>query len=354
MAATKAPSEQRSTEAASGAPDERVREVSLFTRLFRRPEFGAIVGTVVVWTIFAVWAGGGFLTLGGAANYLLVAAYLGIVATFVTLLMIGGEFDLSVGSMIGASGMIVALLTAFYGLPLSVAVLVAFGFAVAWGSLNAYIVRKTGLPSFIVTLAGLFALRGLTIAVSRLLTGRTQVGGVSDATEGSPLVALLAGEVGGFDAPILWWIVLVAVATYILLRTRLGNWIFASGGHGTAARNAGVPIYRVKWLLFIGTACAATLVGVLQVVALGSADSLRGELVELEAIAAAVIGGALLTGGFGSAVGAAFGALTLGIVRQGIFFAGIDSDWFRVFLGVLLLAAVVANNWLRRKAMEAR
>jgi simple sugar transport system permease protein len=333
---------------------ERVRDVGALRRWLIRPELAAVAGAILVFAFFAVVAGsGGFLTREGTASYLAVAAQLGIVAVPVSLLMISGEFDLSVGSMVGAAGMIIATAVVEYGWPLWAAVLLAFAVALAVGFFNGYVVIKTGLPSFIVTLAMLFALRGLTIGLARLLTGRTQVGGLNDATSGSPLTPLFAGGLGGFSVSIVWWLGLAVLATWVLQRTTFGNWIFGAGGDANAARNVGVPVNRVKISLFICTALSAALLAAIQVLDAGSADVLRGQLLELQAIAAAVVGGVLLTGGYGSVVGAVFGALIFGIVRQGIFFTGVSTDWFQVFVGVMLLAAVLFNNFIRKRAEEA-
>jgi simple sugar transport system permease protein len=341
------------THSATGA-EAQVRRVGTLRRWLTRPELAAIAGSILVFVFFAVVAGdSGFLTLGGTASYLEVAAQLGIVAVPVSLLMIAGEFDLSVGSMVGAAGMIIAISVTEYGWPLSVAVLVAFAVALAVGFLNGYLVIWTGLPSFIVTLAMLFALRGLTIGFSRLLTARTQIG-LSDEISGSPLRPLFAGTLGSFSVSILWWIGLAVLATWVLQRTVFGNWIFAAGGDPNAARNVGVPVNRVKIILFMCTALSAALLATIQVLDAGSADVLRGELLELQAIAASVIGGVLLTGGYGSVVGAVFGALIFGMVQQGIFFIGVSTDWFLVFVGVMLLIAVVFNNFIRKRASEAR
>jgi simple sugar transport system permease protein len=246
------------------------------------------------------------------------------------------------------------------------------------GYINGQIVIRSGLPSFIVTLAGLFILRGLTIGFTRLITGRTQVSGLKDLADNDWLASIFAGEVGatvmvwlanigligtradgapavsGVPMSIVWWFVLTAVATYILLRTRVGNWIFACGGDPNAARNVGVPVAAVKTGLFMFTACAATLFACIQVLDAGSADTNRGLLKEFEAIIAAVIGGCLLTGGYGSAIGASFGALIFGTVQMGIFYTGVNTDWFKVFLGVMMLIAVLFNNYIRRKVTEAR
>jgi simple sugar transport system permease protein len=312
---------------------------------------------LVVWLLFALVAGDqGFLSLRGTATYLEVAAELGILASVVALLMIAGEFDLSVGSMIGASGMLLVVLSVHLGWNIWLATVAVILFAGLAGFFNGMLVVRTGLPSFIVTLATLFAFRGATIALTRLITGRTQLGGLQEASGFGSAQALFASELtlGGADWPvsILWWILITVVTTWVLLKTRFGNWIFGTGGDAKSASSVGVPVRRVKVSLFIMTALAAALVGIIQAVTFSGADVLRGELREFYAIIVVVIGGTLLTGGYGSAIGAAVGALIFGMVRQGIVFAGVDADWFQVFLGVMLLIAVLVNHWVRRRALQ--
>jgi simple sugar transport system permease protein len=348
-------------------------------RILRRPELGAIGGTVVVFAVFAIFAGDtGLFTSLGVVNFLQVSAQLGILATAVALLMIGGEFDLSLGSTIGFAGMVIGLGVTELGLPIWLSVIAAFGFALVIGVTNGLLVIRTGLPSFIVTLASLFILRGLTVALTRTITGRTQIPYVTEGSDETFVIWLFGGKFGtglfqwlgdvgviplrpdgvamvqGLPMSIAWWIGLTLVATWVLLRTPFGNWIFAAGGDPTAARAVGVPVARVKVILFVCTAMAATLFATIQVLEVGSADTLRGFQKEFQAIIAAVIGGCLLTGGYGSAIGAMFGALIFGTVEMGIFYTGIDTDWFQVFLGLMVLIAVLVNNWVRRRATEAR
>ena len=339
----------------TAARDERLRTVSPWRKLLSRPELGAVAGAILVFIFFAVVAGdSGFLNFRGIVSWLEVSAQLGILAVAAALLMIGGEFDLSIGSTIGAAGVIIAIPVAEYGWPVWAAVLLAFAVAVLIGVVNGVVVNRTRLPSFIVTLASLFILRGLTIGATRLITGRTQVSGLGDAAEADPLARLFIGDLFGIPVSVYWWLVIAAAATWLLLKTRSGNWIFGVGGDPEAARNTGVPVDRVRIFLFVGTAVAATLFAALQVLDFGSADVTRGGGKEFEAIIAAVIGGCLLTGGYGSAVGAVFGALIFGMVQQGIFFTGVNTDWFQVFLGAMLLVAVVFNNFIRRRATEAK
>ncbi len=338
--------------------DERVARTSPLRRLLVRPEMGALAGSIAVWAFFAIVAGrNGFLTLAGTATYLQVAAELGIMAVAVALLMIGGEFDLSIGSILGASGMIVSALAVSLNWNVWLAMAVAFAFALLVGFFNGYLVLRTGLPSFIVTLATLYIVRGATIGVTRLLTGRTQIGGLDKTAGFESARAAFASTAtfGGasFSISIVWWLLVAGLATWILLRTPFGNWIFGCGGNVQAARNVGVPVDRVKIALFMGTAAAACLVALIQVVTFTGADVLRGEGQEFYAIIAVVVGGTLLTGGYGSAVGALLGALIFGMVKQGIVFARVDADWFQVVLGAMLLIAVLVNRFVRNRALRA-
>lgn len=335
--------------------DERVADVGLVRQILARPELGAVGGAILVWIFFAIVAGDrGFLSLAGTATYFEVSAQLGILAVGVALLMIGGEFDLSIGSIIGLSGAAIAILSTQYGLPLPLASFLALIFALAAGWTNGYLVVRTKLPSFIITLAGLFIYRGLTIALTRLVTGRTQVGGLDDVPGYDLMETIFATRIpiGGanFRISIVWWILFAIVATFVLLRTPIGNWIFGLGGDENAARNVGVPVDRLKIGLFMLTAFSAWLVATIQTTQVKSADTLRGDGQEFVAIIAVVIGGTLLTGGYGSAIGAVFGAFIFGMARQGLVFWGADADWFQVFLGAMLIIAVLVNNYIRKRA----
>jgi simple sugar transport system permease protein len=338
--------------------DERMVEAGFLKRLLVRPEMGAAGGAVLVWLFFALFAPVGFLSLRGTSSYLEVSAQLGILAVAVCLLMIGGEFDLSIGSTIGLSGAVMAILSSVWGLPLYLSALVALVIALAVGYLNGWMVVRTQLPSFIITLGSLFIIRGLTVALTRLITGRTQIGGLDKLAGYAPLRALFATDIMiagvGFPISILWWLGVAALATWVLLRTQVGNWIFGVGGAADASRNVGVPVDKLKIGLFMATSFAAWLVATITVTVVKSADTLRGTQQEFIAIIAVVIGGTLLTGGYGSAIGAVLGALIFGMVKQGIVFAGVDADWFNVFLGAMLIIAVLVNNFIRSSAEKAR
>jgi len=381
MSATTSPMQAgtRENEAAMQA-DERVRRLSRWHGFVNRPEFGSIAGTVLVFVLFGIFAGdSGMFHLDGVMNWAQVAAYLGIIAVGACLLMIAGEFDLSIGSMIGFAGMMMAVPSMFLHWPIWLSVLFAFAGCMALGWLNGYLVMRTRLPSFIVTLAFMFILRGLTLVLSTYFSNSTIVSGVGEKVSSDPVVSALFqgstlhglfawlarvgiidklpdGEpiVAGMPKVLLWWWLMAVGAGFVLSRTRFGNWIFTVGGDTAAAQNVGVPVRRVKISLFVFTAFCACLFGVLQVADVGSAAADRGLQKEFEAIIAAVIGGALLTGGYGSVLGACFGALIFGVVQIGISYTSFDSDWYRVFLGAMLLLAVLFNHYVRSRATRSR
>lgn len=334
--------------------DERLVRAGLFKRLFSRPEFGSVVGALVVFAFFSIRADP-FLTLRGVANVLDPASLLGIMAVAVALLMIGGEFDLSAGVMIGATGTMFSMLTVVAELNIYLALAVTLLFAVLIGLFNATVVLRTGLPSFIVTLGTLFMILGANVGITRLVTNRVIVAGVNRVEGFDTLFPVFASTpVRSFRVTVLWWFVITAIATWLLLRTRYGNWIFSAGGDADAARSVGVPVARTKTALFVYVSVSAWLVGTMNTFRLNSASVSTGIGQEFEFIIAAVIGGALLTGGYGSAIGAAIGALIFGMVRQGIVLSRWDSDWFFLFLGAMLLMAALLNQYVHSKAEEAR
>ncbi|MEZ5477057.1 MAG: ABC transporter permease [Thiolinea sp.] len=356
--------------------DERLANVNPLKALLQRPEVGAIVGLIAVIIFFVIYADVRMFSLAGIMNFMQPAAQLGILAIAAALLMVGGEFDLSIGSMIAFAGLALGVPLVLWGWPLWLCILFAFAVAMAVGALNGFIVLRSGLPSFIVTLAFLFVLRGLTLVGLKEATGTTQLRGIKEAAGDSWLMEIFAGDafewlfswladmnmietfkngtpkVQGIPVEIIWFIVLALLASRLLNKTRFGNWIFAAGGDPQAARNVGVPVNRVKIVLFMLTAMAATLVAIITVLEFGTSDASRGLLKEFHAIIAAVIGGCLLTGGYGSAIGAMIGAIIFGMVQIGITYTNINLDWFQVFMGAILLIAVVLNNWVRRKAIS--
>jgi simple sugar transport system permease protein len=335
--------------------DERLARVGFLAKLLQRPELGAIIDAAAVGIFFA-FTSDTFATLSGAARWTDVASTLGIMAVAVALLMIGGEFDLSSGVMTGSAGLLMGILATEVGMNIWLAILLTFVFAAGVGFINGYMVIRTGLPSFIVTLATFFILRGVNLGGTKAITDTVRVGGLRDVSGYDSAQRILASDFWAphnFRITVIWWIVIAAVATWVLSRTRVGNWIFGVGGDKNAARNVGVPVNRVKIGLFMMTSMCAALVGIMIALRLGSVQAGQGIGEEFNYIIAAVAGGCLLTGGYGSAVGASMGALIIGMTFIGIQFSGWNTDWRFLFLGVILLAAVLVNTYVRRRAEGA-
>jgi simple sugar transport system permease protein len=347
---------QPTSEPPPTAVDERLARIGFLTKLLQRPELGAMIGAGVVLIFFVITADK-FGTLSGMARWTDVASTLGIMAVAVALLMIGGEFDLSAGVMTGTTGLLMGLLTTEWGFSMWPAIAVTFAFAAAIGFMNGYMVIRTKLPSFIVTLATFFVLQGVNLGVTKAITGTVRVAGLSEVPGYESAKNVFAGTFWSphdFRIYVIWWIAITVLATWVLARTRVGNWIFGVGGDPVAARNTGVPVPRVKIGLFMTTALCSALVGIMIALRLASMQAGQGIGDEFNYIIAAVVGGCLLTGGFGSAIGASVGALIIGMAFIGIQFSGWNTDWRYLFLGVILLLAVLVNNFVRRSAEGAR
>jgi simple sugar transport system permease protein len=333
------------------SPVEMPRGRRLLVRALARPSLPALVGLVVVVVFFGLQAPG-LLTTGGLASVLDSAALLGIGGVAVALLLIAGQFDLSIGVLAVASSLVTALLIEEAGWDTWPALLVSLAAALAVGLVNGFLVVNTGLPSFLVTLATFLVLQGTSQAGVEALAGSARVTGLdaaggwasADAVFGS---TLQLGD-ARFRVSLLWWLALTALATWALWRTRFGNAVFASGGARRAARQLGVPVRRTTLSLFCLTAAAGWLLGTLSLFRLGGVQvGAPGLATAVDFVVVAVIGGCLLTGGYGSTVGAAIGALLYAVAREGIALAGWDPPWFQVFLGVLLLFALLANGIVR-------
>ncbi|WP_422116175.1 ABC transporter permease [Brachybacterium sp. UNK5269] len=331
--------------------DDRLVAVGRIRRLLMTPEVGAGGAAVLVFIGFTL-VSPVFATQAGIANFLDPAATMGIMAIAVALLMIGGEFDLSTGVMTGSTALVTALavtqlnMNVWFGIGLSLV------FALVVGAINGVMVHLTKLPSFIVTLGMMFVLWGLNYAVTQRLTGQVTVSGVSQYSGFDSADALFGSAVGPFQISLVWWLVLTVIGSVVLLRSVWGNWVFAIGGNADAARAVGVPVMKVRVGLFMTTAAAAWLVGTLTVIRYGNATVTSGIGLEFYFIIAAVIGGCLLTGGAGSVIGASLGALIFGMVQQGMPLVGLPSEFFRTILGLVLLAAVLVNLWIKKRALK--
>jgi simple sugar transport system permease protein len=333
--------------------DDRVKTRSALSTLFGMPAVGALIGAVAVALLFLVTAPA-FRNVENIGTILYNASTIGIMAVFVGLLMIGGEFDLSAGVAVTASGLAAAHTAWYFGLNVWVGVFVALLFSLAIGAFNGYLLHKTGLPSFLVTLGTFFVLQGVNLAVTRIVTGGVSSNTLTDMDGWASAQAVFASsfDLGpvSIKIPVLYWIVLTAVLSWLLLRTRVGNWIFAVGGDSAAARAVGVPVVATKVGLFMGVGFGAWLLGMHMLFEYNNVQSGQGVGNEFIYIIAAVIGGCLLTGGYGSILGAAIGALIYGMTQLGISYAGWDVDWLKTFLGIMLIGATLVNMYVKKKA----
>ncbi|UXT44526.1 ABC transporter permease [Agrobacterium tumefaciens] len=319
--------------------------------LLRRPESGAFLGLVFVLAFFVIFGSIDFLKPAGAASWLNVAANLGIVAIPVGLLMISGELDISIGAMIPAGALTVAIISGYYGMPIWLGIVGALCLGLLLGLINGFLVIRTVVPSLIVTLGTLFAVQGLILGFSVLLTGTTSVA-LSPAQSG-PVAKFLFGQFigGSFQVSIVWWLLLTAIYIFYVHYSPFGNWIFAMGGDRVSARNAGIPTDKLTVTLFVLSSVSASFVGVCQAILFNVAQVSAGMTFIFNSIIAVVVGGVLLTGGFGSVIGIFLGTITFAIVNQGIYFTAFDRNWWSLIIGVMLLLAVLMNNTFRIMAL---
>jgi simple sugar transport system permease protein len=346
------------TAAQDARVDERVVRLGPLSRLLTRPDMGALLGAVAVFLAFGYFARAvSWLSDPAiAAGWTDQAAQYGIVAVPVALLMIGGEFDLSAGVMIGSSGLLLGYLGTHVHMNIWPAMALVLLFGLVIGLINGLTVVLTKLPSFIVTLATFFVLQGVNSAGTLKLTGTTAIENIDSASGFNSAHRFFASDLThySFKVKVLWWIGLTIVGAWLLAKTRFGNWIYSSGGDPFAARNVGVPVARTKILLFMMTSATAALMGIIEALELRSMQSAEGIGLEFIFIICAVVGGCLLTGGYGSVIGTFFGAAMLGMVQLGIVDAQWDSNWTFTFQGGILFAAVMLNTLIRSRAQRAR
>nr|WP_210312515.1 ABC transporter permease [Rhizobium giardinii] len=319
--------------------------------LLRRPESGAFLGLVFVLVFFVVFGSVEFLKPAGAASWLNVAANLGIVAIPVGLLMISGELDISIGAMIPAGALTVAIISGYYGLPIWLGVVGSLTLGLVVGLINGFLVIRTAVPSLIVTLGTLFAVQGLILGCSVFLTGTTSVA-LSPAQSGAVAKALFGQFIGGsFQVTIIWWMVLTVIYVFYVHYSPFGSWLFALGGDKVSARNAGIPTDKLTVTLFVLSSVSAAFLGMCQAILFNVAQVSAGMTFIFNSIIAVVVGGVLLTGGFGSVIGIFLGTITFAIVNQGIYFTSFDRNWSSLIIGVMLLLAVLMNNTFRIMAL---
>ena len=354
MSQATAPATSPSSPAPPAAPkDGRTSERSLARRLAARPEIGALIAAIAVYVFFFAVASP-FREASSLANVLYESSVMGIMALPVALLMIGGEFDLSAGVAVTTSALTASMWSFQLSMNVWTGVIVALVVALAIGAFNGYMLVRTGLPSFLITLGSFLILQGANLAITKIFTGNVATDSISDMDGFDQAKKVFASEIsiGDVDVKItvFYWLVFAAAATWLLLRTKFGNWIFATGGNKESARAVGVPVTFTKIALFMGVGAGAWFVGMHILFSFNTVQSGEGVGNEFLYIIAAVIGGCLLTGGYGSAIGPVIGAFIFGMVSQGIVYANWNPDWFKAFLGVMLLLAALVNLWVRRQA----
>jgi len=323
---------------AVAAPPPRRRARSILLHVFAIQELGVLVAGIVIGTVFA-FLSSQFLTAASAGSILASAVQFGMVGLGITILMISGEFDLSVASVYSLCPLVMASLWIDHGFNVFIALGFALTFALGIGLLNGLATLVLGIPSFIITLATALFWAG----VSLNLTGGYPISFFGE----SPVMNWLGtAEIGNskISVSILWLIGIATILAGVLRLTAVGNWIFASGGDGRAARAMGVPVARVKVGCFLLSSFLAAFTGIIQFGSFGSATPTQGSDLALTAIVVAVVGGGSLMGGRGSIMGALLAAIVLGMSYTGLILSGVSTTWFQSFVGFLLLFAVIINQ----------
>jgi simple sugar transport system permease protein len=306
-----------------------------------------VAAVVILFLVFTALAPSLFPTKLTFVSILAVAAELGIVSIGVTLLMIGGHFDLSVGAVLGLTSYVAVVLMRDFGVHPVPASALAIMVGALLGFLNGTIVVRFRIHSFVVTLGTMLIWRGVLIALTGGFPMTVKIPqGFKDAMSG-PLL-------GGFRMSLLWFCAVALLATLLLVRTKFGNWVQARGQNENAARNLGVPVDVVTVVLFMLTSSLAALAGIIQVARFASVDALRGEGMELQAVAVTVIGGTLLSGGYGSVIGTVLGAITFGMIQVGLVLAGAPGHFFRTLTGVIVVGAVILNTSVARRMAKSK
>ncbi len=314
---------------------------AIMKRFSRRQDFGAIVSAGILFVVFAVLDPSGWLSRSTFENVFHFSAILGFLAMGEALVLISKEIDLSLGSIYGLAG--VAFITLAQPLGIVGAFFAAMALAFVLGGINAFIILRGKLPSMIVTLSTLFAYRGIIY----IWTGGT-IKSFSVESRGHWLTRLFGGEIFGVENAVVWALLLVFMLNILLQRTRTGNHLFAVGGDAVSALSHGVNVVRTKTKAYLLAAGLAGFSGIITLCDKPQTHVTLGTLMELEAIASAVIGGCILTGGRGSVIGALIGAFIITSARYELIALGAPSSWFITFVGVVLIAAVLFNQALSR------
>ncbi len=317
----------------------------MISKVLNTKETSVMFALILLIMIFSVLSDN-FFSLPTFSSIASVSTEMGILALGATILMIAGEFDLSLGSNFALSGMVFALLTTSFGINPLIALLCAMVCGGSIGFINGFITLKTRIPSFITTLGTMLIFRGLVLVVTD--------GFPIAAMESNSVLGWFVADLGyGFKSSLLWWLALSVYFLYILNYHPLGNLIMATGANQEAAFCMGVKVERIKMLCFIITGLLASLAGVIQYAHMLSLSPTAGEQYELRAIAIAVIGGSTLSGGAGTMLGTFLATLIMGVLASGLVQAGVSTYWFRALVGAILVMAVIMNTNLKRLQEEA-
>jgi simple sugar transport system permease protein len=328
-----------------------VKRRASYRKVLESPIAGPIITLVAVFLFFSIFVPS-FREVGAWSGIVNAATVIGVMSIGVTMLMIGGEFDLSVGPMMAWGAYLFGSLITQGKSPV-LALVLGLGVPSLLGALNGFIFTRTRIPSFIVTLGTLYIYRGLLWVFSGGNMVQTTAKTLPIYLFFNGRLEWLAKAVQGanFRSSLFWLIGLVIIFQFILVRTRFGNQVFATGGNPGAAAAQGVNVTRVKLSLFILTGFLSGLAGIIEFSQFTTARIATGLGYELQAIAAAVVGGALLTGGSGSIIGALLGVLTISMLRTGVVRMDlIAADNFTAVVGVTIVVAAIFNNWIRRQS----
>ena len=303
-------------------------------KILRYKDISIVIITAALFTIFSL-VNKAFLTRENLFIILKTMPELGILAIGMTMLIISGEFDLSVGSTFAFAPFIMAALNERAGWPPVLALVACIIVGIFIGFVNGVITTKVGIPSFITTLGTMMAWRGAVLLMS---AGFPQV-----FQRDLPVAHFFAGKLSNFPVQFIWFIVFALIMWVILENTRFGNWTYVTGGNKNAAVALGIPINMVKIINFMVLGGLTALAGSIQVFRMGSAYSNAGQGMELQAIGATVIGGTLLSGGSGTIIGTIMGTIIIFSVENIIVLSGAPAFWFRTFVGVIVIIAVSAH-----------
>jgi simple sugar transport system permease protein len=337
----------------AAAPAAKLSLGERFKRLLAQPEagpFALLVGAIIAFTLLSST----FISVGNISNLMAFTPELGMIALAMTLLMTSGEFDLSVGSVFGFTAVVMWTVANETSLGIEIGFVIAMSIGAIIGLVNGWFVTRLRVPSFLVTLGMLLVVRGMALYLTSGFPQRTW-------NAESPLLEVIVGD---FFVPtpfgdlrvfmsVFWFALFAIVLGYVLMVSRFGNWIQASGGNPAAAVARGVRVSRVKISLFVLTSLMAAYAGITSSIRVSTANPNSGTGYELEVIAMTVIGGTVLTGGKGTIIGTVIGVLLLRIMRNGIVMVGVPGLAYNIFIGGIILGMMALHSYMAQRQRAA-